>query len=42
MNNKNSNICGGTLCFKGLTTNYEMNGGKKNFKCQDLEVFQLK
>ena len=45
MNKKNSYICGGgSDCgnyFNGLSTNYEMNGGKRNFKCEDLEVFQL-
>ena len=39
MNNQRSIICGGTSCFSGLSV--EINGGKKNFKCKDLEVFQL-
>ena len=28
--------------FKGFSKDYEMNGGKRNFKIKDLEVFQLK
>ena len=28
--------------FKGFSKDYEMNGGKRNFKIIDLEVFQLK
>lgn len=45
MNNANSSICGGSDCYKyfsGLKFgDYSMNGGKCQFKCQELEVFQL-
>ena len=27
--------------FNGLENNFEMNGGKSDFKCLELEVFQL-
>ena len=40
MNNQSSCVCGGTSCFSGLSID-EINGGKKNFKCKELEVFQL-
>ncbi len=43
MNNKNSQVCGGNCenYFSGLSKNYEINGGSRYFKCEDLEVFQL-
>ena len=28
--------------FNGILNDYEMNGGVRNFKCKDLEIFQLK
>ena len=28
--------------FTGLTNDYEMNDGQQHFKCQDLEIFQIK
>ena len=37
---KNGMIQGGLSLFCGLSN--EMNGGKSEFKCKDLEVFQLK
>jgi len=43
MNNMDSCVCGG-FCnkyFTGLKNDYLINGGKCNFKCQELEVFQL-
>jgi len=43
MNNMSSWICRGdcSYYFTGLKKDYLINGGKCNFKCQELEVFQL-
>ena len=43
MNNMKSCVCGGDChnYFIGIKKDYLINGGKRNFKCQELEVFQL-
>ena len=41
MNYKDNRVNGGTTCFRGFSTLYEMNGGEKEFIAQELEVFQL-
>ena len=41
MNYKDNRVNGGTTCFSGFSTLYEMNGGEKEFIAQELEVFQL-
>jgi hypothetical protein len=44
MNNYGSSICGGSFYyyFTGLNSDSKkINGGKVNYKCQELEVFQL-
>ena len=38
--NNNSNFVNNN-CFKGFDNNYEINGNNHNFKCKELEVFQL-
>ena len=30
-----------TKCFNGFDTEFEMNGGEDQFRCKELEVFQL-
>ena len=43
MNYESATICGGdySYYFNGLPSDCKINGGKKNFICKDLEVFQL-
>ena len=41
MNIKNNNVNGGVTCFTGFSTIYEIYGGHREFKVQELEVFQL-
>ena len=43
MNIENNTICGGNYSdyFNGLPDDYRINGGKRTYKCQELEVFQL-
>ena len=45
--NDNSEIKGGECCeaefsnYEGYSSNYEINGGNKDFKINDLEVFKV-
>ena len=41
--NRNDNIIYSEIRskFNGLNNNYEMNGGRETFRCEELEVFQL-